>query len=61
MLTRVASGRTNRETAAELGISVRTVETHRDSLMRKLGIHTVAELTRFALENGLTASGPAIA
>jgi DNA-binding NarL/FixJ family response regulator len=61
VLTRVASGRTNRETAAELGISVRTVETHRDSLMRKLGIHTVAELTRFALENGLTASGPAIA
>jgi len=55
VLIGVASGRTNRETAAELGISVRTVETHRDSLMRKLGIHTVAELTRFALEHRLIA------
>jgi len=36
---------------------VRTVETHRDSLMRKLGIHTVAELTRFALEHRLIADG----
>ncbi len=55
VLIGVASGRTNRETAAALGISVRTVETHRDSLMRKLGIHTVAELTRFALEHRLIA------
>ena len=55
VLIGVASGRTNRETAAQLGISVRTVETHRDSLMRKLGIHTVAELTRFALEHRLIA------
>lgn len=61
VLVRVAQGRTNRETAAELGISVRTVETHRDSLMRKLGIHTVAELTRFALENGLNTGGASIA
>ena len=55
VLVGVASGRTNRETAAALGIGVRTVETHRDSLMRKLGIHTVAELTRFALEHRLIA------
>lgn len=55
VLIGVASGYTNRETAAALGISVRTVETHRDSLMRKLGIHTVAELTRFALEHRLIA------
>lgn len=55
VLIGIASGRTNRETAAELGISVRTVETHRDSLMRKLGIHTVAELTRFALAHHLIA------
>jgi len=57
VLIRVAQGYTNRQTAAELGISVRTVETHRDSLMRKLGIHTVAELTRFALESGLRGNG----
>ena len=44
---------TNRETASELGISVRTVEAHRDSLMRKLRIHTVAGLTRVAISQGL--------
>lgn len=58
VLLRVARGRTNREAAVELGISVRTVETHRDSLMRKLGIHTVAGLTRFAIEHRLLADPP---
>lgn len=53
VLVRVARGLTNREAAAELGISVRTVEAHRDSLMRKLRIHTVAGLTRFAISQGL--------
>lgn len=53
VLIRVARGLTNKATAAELGISVRTVEAHRDSLMRKLKIHTVAGLTRFALAHGL--------
>jgi len=53
VLARVARGLTNREIGAELGISVRTVEAHRDSLMRKLGIRTVAGLTRFAMEQGL--------
>jgi DNA-binding NarL/FixJ family response regulator len=53
VLVRIARGLTNREAAGELGISVRTVEAHRDSLMRKLRIHTVAGLTRFALEHGL--------
>ncbi len=53
VLVRVARGLTNRETASELGISVRTVEAHRDSLMRKLRIHTVAGLTRFAISQGL--------
>lgn len=53
VLTRIARGLTNREAAGELGISVRTVEAHRDSLMRRLRIHTVAGLTRFAIERGL--------
>jgi DNA-binding NarL/FixJ family response regulator len=53
VLVGVAQGRTNREIALELGISHRTVETHRESLMRKLGIRTVAGLTRIALEAGL--------
>ena len=46
-------GKTNKQIASELGISHRTVETHRESLMRKLEIRTVAELTRFALEAGM--------
>ena len=54
VLTRVAAGRTSKEIADEFGISHRTVETHRESIMRKLHIRTVAGLTRFALEAGLT-------
>jgi DNA-binding NarL/FixJ family response regulator len=53
VLAGIARGRTNKEIAQELGISHRTVESHRESLMRKLGIRTVAELTRFALEAGV--------
>jgi DNA-binding NarL/FixJ family response regulator len=53
VLLGVVRGRTNKEIAGELGISHRTVETHRESLMRKLKIHTVADLTRFALGAGL--------
>jgi DNA-binding NarL/FixJ family response regulator len=56
VLLGVARGRTNKEIAAALGISHRTVETHRESLMRKLGIRTVAGLTRLALEAGLVDS-----
>jgi DNA-binding NarL/FixJ family response regulator len=53
VLLGVVRGRTNKEIAVELGISHRTVETHRESLMRKLRIRTVAELTRFALAAGI--------
>ncbi len=53
ILVHIAQGKTNREIGTELGISTRTVEAHRDSLMRKLGIRTVAGLTRLALEQGL--------
>jgi two-component system, NarL family, nitrate/nitrite response regulator NarL len=53
VLQGIARGQTNKEIATELGISHRTVETHRESLMRKLRIRTVAGLTRFALELGL--------
>lgn len=53
VLVLVAQGLTNKEAAAQLGISVRTVEAHRDSLMRKLGIRTVAGLTKLAIESGL--------
>jgi DNA-binding NarL/FixJ family response regulator len=53
VLTRIARGLSNKEIAAELGISARTVESHRDSLMRKTGLRNVAALTRLALEAGL--------
>lgn len=55
VLEGIANGETNKEIAARYGISPRTVETHRESLMRKLEIHSVAGLTRFAVEEGLVA------
>jgi len=53
VLLGIARGQTNKEIAGELGISHRTVETHRESLMRKLKLRSVAELTRFAMSAGL--------
>lgn len=58
ILRLVATGRSNKEMAARLGISRRTVETHRENLMRKLEIRSVAGLTRLALEQGLLADEP---
>jgi DNA-binding NarL/FixJ family response regulator len=56
VLVGVASGKTNKEIAADLGLSVRTVESYRETLVRKLGIPTTAGLTRFALEARLLGS-----
>ena len=53
VLRGVANGLTNKAIAGDLGISPRTVEAHRESLMRKLQIHSVAGLTRLAIEAGL--------
>jgi DNA-binding NarL/FixJ family response regulator len=54
ILILVADGLTSREIGERLGISARTVEAHRDSLMRKLDVRTVAGLTRLALAQGLS-------
>ncbi|HXF22938.1 MAG TPA: response regulator transcription factor [Gemmatimonadaceae bacterium] len=54
VLVRVAAGGTNKEIAADLGISHRTVETHRESIARKLGISSVAGQTRYVIEHHLT-------
>ena len=53
VLLRIADGHTNREIGEELGISPRTVETHRERVMTKLRIRTVAGLTRLVVEQGL--------
>jgi two-component system response regulator NreC len=50
VLVGVASGFSNKEIATRHGLSVRTVESYRESLMQKLGIRTIAGLTRFALD-----------
>lgn len=52
VLTQIAEGLSNKEVANLLGVGVRTVETHRERIMRKLNIHSVAGLTRFAIAKG---------
>ena len=53
VLRLLALGHTNQEIAAQLYISVRTAETHRAHIMRKLGLASRAELVRYALDNGM--------
>ncbi len=53
VLARIAEGLSNKEVANDLGIGVRTIETHRERIMRKLNIHNAAGLTRFAIANNL--------
>jgi DNA-binding NarL/FixJ family response regulator len=56
VLQLIAEGKANKETAAELGISIKTVEKHRQSLMNKLDIHDTAGLTRHAIAAGIIES-----
>ena len=59
VLQLIAEGLANKETAAQLGISIKTVEKHRQHLMSKLGIHDTAGLTRYAISAGIIeTSGP---
>jgi FixJ family two-component response regulator len=53
VLGHVVRGKMNKEIAAELNLNLRTVKLHRTSLTRKLGVQSVAELTRLADEAGL--------
>lgn len=53
ILQLVAESHSTKEIAAKLGISVKTVDNHRTNLMRKINLHDVASLTRYALEVGL--------
>lgn len=56
VLQLLAEGRSNHEIASTLHISAATVSTHRRNIMRKLDIHNLAELTRYAIRHGLTTS-----
>ena len=53
VLQMIAEGKTNKEIASSLNLSVYTVEAHRGRLMEKLNLHSTGELVRFALRNGL--------
>lgn len=53
ILLQLAQGKSNKQVALDLDISVRTVETHRKNIKRKLGISSTAGLTRYALEHGV--------
>jgi len=54
VLQLVAEGSSTRVIAERLGVSVKTIETHRQQVMRKLDLHSVAELTKYAVREGLT-------
>jgi DNA-binding NarL/FixJ family response regulator len=54
ILQRIADGQTTKQIALTLGVSAKTVETHRRRIMEKLGRHSVAELTKYAVSEGLS-------
>jgi two-component system response regulator NreC len=57
VLTYIAEGHTNREIAEELVISHKTVDRHRENIMRKLNLHSRVELVKYAIEKGLITIG----
>ena len=54
VLQLLAEGRSTKEIAADLSVSVKTIETHRRQIMEKLDLFSVAELTKYAIREGLT-------
>lgn len=54
VLQLLAEGRSTSQIAAGLHVSVKTIETHRKRIMDKLGLHSIAELTRYAIREGIT-------
>jgi DNA-binding NarL/FixJ family response regulator len=57
VLQLIAEGKPNKQVAAELGVTFKTVDKHRQHLMSKLNIHDVAGLTRYAIAEGVIESG----
>jgi two-component system, NarL family, response regulator NreC len=58
VLQLLAEGKSTKQIASLLNVSVKTIETHRQQLMEKLGIHSIAELTKYAIREGLTSLEP---
>ena len=54
VLQLMAEGHSTKQIAATMFLSVKTIETHRQQVMEKLDIHSIAELTKFAIREGLT-------
>ena len=54
VLQLLAEGRTTKEIASKLCVSIKTIETHRKQIMEKVGLKSVAELTKYAIREGLT-------
>jgi len=54
VLQQLTEGKSTKEMADELNVSVKTVETHRRNIMEKLNLHSVAELTKYAIREGVT-------
>ena len=57
----VAEGKLNKQVASELRISIKTIEKHREHLMKKLGIHGIVGLTHFAIYTGIIQCNPQLA
>ena len=56
IVRKIASGKANKEIAAELNLSPHTVHTHRKNIMKKLNVHSAIELANFAMEKGIISS-----
>lgn len=61
VLQLIAEGKSNKQIAAELNLSIKTVERHRQRLMDKLNLHDIASLTRYAISKGVIESSPRLA
>ncbi len=54
VLQLIAEGKSTKQIASYLNVSVKTIETHRQQIMEKLNIHSIAELTKYAIKEGIT-------